>query len=85
MATTSSIFVGCILPSEISFSSAILATSLLTPSNDERTTASGVSSIIRSTPVAASIALMFLPSLPIILPFISSLGNWITEIVESTT
>ena len=38
-------------------------------------TASGVSSIIKSTPVNVSSVLMFLPSLPIILPFISSFGN----------
>ena len=60
-ATTSSIFVGWIRPSEINFSSAILATSLLTPSKEDSTTASGVSSIIKSTPVAASMALIFLP------------------------
>ena len=34
--------------------------------------ASGVSSTIISTPVALSIAFIFRPSLPIILPFISS-------------
>jgi len=37
--------------------------------------ASGVSSTIKSTPVAASIALMFLPSRPIIDPLISSLSR----------
>ena len=47
------------------------------------TTASGVSSIIKSTPVIASIVLIFLPSLPIILPFISSLGKLTTVIVCS--
>ena len=37
-------------------------------------TASGVSSMIRSTPVAASSARMLRPSLPMMRPFISSLG-----------
>ena len=82
-STTSSIFAGCILPSSISFSNAIFATSLLNGSNPDRTTASGVSSIIRSTPVNVSKAFMFLPSLPIILPFISSLGSATIDTVVS--
>ena len=45
--------------------------------------ASGVSSIIKSTPVTDSIVLTFLPSRPMIRPFISSLGREITEIVCS--
>ena len=44
---------------------------------------SGVSSTISSTPVAASIARIFLPSLPIILPLSSSVGSGITETVIS--
>ena len=76
---------GCILPSTISFSSAILATSLLAPSKPDNTTASGVSSIIRFTPVRVSIVRIFLPSLPIIQPFISSLGSCTTDIVVSAT
>ena len=47
------------------------------------TIASGVSSIIKSTPVTDSIVLIFLPSLPINLPFISSLGKVITDTVCS--
>ena len=41
--------------------------------------------MISSTPVNVSSVLIFLPSLPIILPFISSLGSWTTEIVVSAT
>ena len=41
--------------------------------------ASGVSSTIISTPVAASIARMFLPSLPMIRPFTSSESKLKTE------
>ena len=48
-------------------------------------TASGVSSIIRSTPVRVSIALIFLPSRPMILPFISSFGSATTDTVLSAT
>ena len=81
----SSIRAGCILPSAISFSSVTLAISLFTGSKHERVIASGVSSIIRSTPVRVSIALMFLPSRPIIRPFISSLGSGTTETVDSLT
>ena len=39
--------------------------------------------MIKSTPVSASNCLIFLPSRPIILPFISSLGNATTETVVS--
>ena len=73
-ATTSSMRAGCILPSTTSWCSASLATSLLTGSNAERRIASGVSSTTISTPVAASRALMFLPSRPMIRPLISSLS-----------
>ena len=82
-STISSILDGCILPSSISFSRAILATSLLNGSNPDITTASGVSSIIRSIPVNVSNAFMFLPSLPIILPFISSFGSDTIDTVVS--
>ena len=82
-STISSILAGCILPSSISFSSAILATSRLNGSNPEITTASGVSSIIKSIPVKVSNALIFLPSLPIILPFISSFGSETIDTVVS--
>ena len=84
-STISSILAGCILPSEISFSKAILATSLLIGSKPDKITASGVSSIIRSIPVKVSSVLIFLPSLPIILPFISSLGKLTTVTVVSAT
>ena len=82
-STISSILAGWILPSSKSFSRAILATSLLSGSNPEIITASGVSSIIKSIPVKVSRVLIFLPSLPIILPFISSLGNETTDTVVS--
>lgn len=59
------------------------ATSLLNGSNPDNTTASGVSSIIKSTPVNVSNAFIFLPSLPIILPFISSLGSETIDTVVS--
>ena len=72
LLTTSSILAGCILPSVTSLWSDNLAISLLTESKQDNIIASGVSSTIISTPVAASIALIFLPSLPIILPFKSS-------------
>ena len=84
-STVSSILAGWILPSEISFSKATLAISLLTGSKEEIVIASGVSSIIRSTPVSVSIVRMFLPSLPIIRPFISSFGRDTTETVASDT
>src|SRR5881397_812112 len=42
-------------------------------------TASGVSSMIRSTPVACSSARIFRPSRPMMRPFISSLGMATTE------
>jgi len=48
------------------------AISRRTGSKQDRIIASGVSSTIISTPVAASIARMFLPSLPMILPLTSS-------------
>ncbi len=54
-----------------------------TGSKQERVIASGVSSIIRSTPVAVSMARMFRPSRPIMRPFISSLGSGTTETVAS--
>ena len=81
--TTSSILAGCILPSLTSLCSEILATSLLIESKQERIIASGVSSTIISTPVADSIALIFLPSLPIILPLMSSDSILNTETVLS--
>ena len=61
------------------------ATSLLIGSNPDKITASGVSSIIRSTPVSVSSVRILRPSRPIILPFISSFGSWTTEMVVSAT
>ena len=72
--TTSSIRVGWMRPSWISFSSAILAISRRTLSNPVTMTTPGVSSTITSTPVAFSNARMFRPSRPMIRPFMSSLG-----------
>jgi hypothetical protein len=46
-------------------------------------TVSGVSSIIKATPVSFSKVVIFLPSLPINFPFISSLGISITVVVTS--
>lgn len=60
-----------------------LAISRRTGSKLETVMASGVSSIIRSTPVIVSSVRMFLPSRPIIRPFISSLGRVTTETVAS--
>ena len=84
-STISSIRTGWIRPSATSFSKASFAISLLTGSKQERTTASGVSSIIKSTPVSVSNVLIFLPSRPIIRPFISSDGKLTDETVDSTT
>ena len=83
--TISSIRAGWILPSSINLSNDIFATSRLTGLKPESITASGVSSIIRSIPVAASIARMFRPSRPIIRPFISSFGRSTTDTVFSAT
>ena len=72
LATTSSIRAGWIRPSVTNLCKAKRAISLRTGSKQERMIASGVSSTMISTPVAASIALIFLPSRPMILPFTSS-------------
>ena len=74
---------GWILPSPTSFSSVILAASRRTGSKHESTTASGVSSTIRLTPVVASNARMLRPSRPMMRPFMSSLGRANTETVDS--
>ena len=47
--------------------------------------ASGVSSMIRSTPVMVSSVRMLRPSRPMMRPFISSLGRGTTETVASAT
>src|SRR2546429_631395 len=71
----SSIRPGWMRPSAINRSSASRPTSRRTGSKQETTTVSGVSSMITSTPVAASKARMFRPSRPTIRPFISSEGR----------
>ena len=59
------------------------ATSRLTGSKLEITTVSGVSSMMTSTPVVASKALMFLPSRPMTRPFMSSEGSDTALTVDS--
>ena len=71
-ATTSSIRAGWMRPSSSSRTSASRATSRRTGSKPDTSTASGVSSTMTSTPVAASNARMLRPSRPITLPFMSS-------------
>ena len=66
-----------------SFSRSRRAASRRTGSKLLRTTASGVSSMIRLTPVVASKARMLRPSRPMIRPFISSLGSVNTLTVDS--
>ena len=82
-ATTSSIRLGWIRPSRISFSSASLAVSRRTLSKAETMTMPGVSSTITSTPVAFSKARMFRPSRPMIRPFMSSEGMSTVLVVVS--
>ena len=59
LETTSSILAGWILPSLTNWCRDNLAISRLTGSKQDKIMASGVSSTIISTPVAASMALMF--------------------------
>src|SRR6266536_3041688 len=74
---------GWMRPSDTSFSSVSRATSRRTGSKQLSTTASGVSSMMRFTPVRASNARMFRPSRPMIRPFMSSLGSGNTLTVDS--
>ena len=83
LLTTSSMRPGWMRPSAMSLVSARRATSRRTGSKPDSTTVSGVSSMIRSTPVACSRARMLRPSRPMIRPFISSLGRWTTVTVCS--
>ena len=76
---------GWIRPSWISFSKVIRAISRRIGSKPESTTASGVSSMIKSIPVNVSSVRMFRPSRPMIRPFISSFGNVTTDTVVSDT
>ena len=66
---------GWIRPSRTSFSSVSRPTSRRTGSKQDSSTASGVSSMIRLTPVTDSKARMLRPSRPMIRPFISSPGR----------
>ena len=70
-------------PSWSSFSSVSLAISRRTPSKPERTTAPGVSSMMKSTPVRFSSARMLRPSRPMIRPFMSSADSCTTDTVVS--
>ena len=83
LATTSSMRPGWMRPSAISLVMASRAISRRTGSKPDRMTVSGVSSMIRSIPVACSSARMLRPSRPMIRPFISSDGRWTTETVCS--
>ena len=83
LATTSSMRPGWMRPSAMSLVMAIRATSRRTGSKPDRMTVSGVSSMIRSMPVACSSARMLRPSRPMIRPFISSDGRCTTETVCS--
>ena len=74
---------GWMRPSPISRSRVIRATSRRVWSKEDRVMASGVSSMMRSTPVAVSRARMLRPSRPMIRPFISSLGRGTTVTVVS--
>ena len=74
---------GWMRPSCRSFSSVMRATSRRTPSKALRTTALGVSSMMKSTPVRFSSARMLRPSRPMMRPFMSSLGSCTTETVVS--
>ena len=70
-------------PSSISFVSVRRAISRRSPSKDESTTACGVSSMMKSTPVRCSSARMLRPSRPMMRPFMSSDGSSITVTVVS--
>ena len=81
--TISSMRAGWIRPSEIRRLSAVLAISRRMGSKHEMTTASGVSSMMMSTPVSVSRVRMLRPSRPMIRPFISSLGRLTVVTVTS--
>jgi hypothetical protein len=79
----SSMRTGWMRPSPMSFSRVSRAISRRIGSKHDRTTASGVSSIIRLVPVAASKALMLRPSRPMMRPFMSSFGSVTVVTVDS--
>src|SRR3990170_983144 len=72
-------------PSDISLSSASLQTCRRKGSKQDMIMVPGVSSTIISTPVRRSSARILRPSLPIILPFISSEGILTVVVVTSDT
>src|ERR1700744_1650040 len=74
---------GWMRPSWSSFSRVSRAISRRTPSKPESTTAPGVSSMMKSTPVRFSSARMLRPSRPMIRPFMSSVASWTTDPVVS--
>ena len=81
--TISSIRAGWILPSEMRRLRAVLAISLRMGSKHEMTTASGVLSMMMSTPVRVSRVRILRPSRPMIRPFISSFGRLTVVTVTS--
>ena len=81
--TTSSIRAGWIRPSVTSFCNERRATSRRIGSKPESKIASGLSSMMISTPVRDSRARMFLPSRPMIRPLISSFSILNTDTVFS--
>ena len=82
-STVSSMRAGWMRPSPMRRSSVMRATSRRVWSKEDRVMASGVSSMIRSTPVAVSRARILRPSRPMMRPFISSLGSGTTLTVVS--
>ncbi len=74
---------GWMRPSRTSFSRVSLPVSRRTGSKHDSRTASGVSSMIRLTPVVDSKALMLRPSRPMMRPFISSPGRCRTLTTDS--
>ena len=80
---TSSMRLGWMRPSRINRSIVWRATSSRTGSKAERTTALGVSSTSTVTPVVASNDRMFLPSRPMMRPFMSSPVNATVAVVVS--
>ena len=76
---------GWMRPSVMSLESVRRAVSRRTPSKPESTTASGVSSMMKSMPVMFSSVRMLRPSRPMMRPFMSSDGRLTTETVVSAT
>src|SRR5665647_3374676 len=76
---------GWIRPSAMSLVSVRRAVSRRTPSKPDSTTASGVSSMMKSMPVVFSRVRMLRPSRPMMRPFMSSDGRLTTDTVVSAT